>query len=112
MAFKIVPLTTAPNQSLAITLPINGRNLTLGLDISYNAAANYWVMDISDSSGELLLASLPLITGEYPAADILGQYQYLGIGSAVVVNASNTTLDIPDDVSLGVDHFLLWGDSV
>jgi hypothetical protein len=112
MAYKIIPLTTAPSQSIAITLPINGKNITLGLTVRYNSIANYWIMAISDNDGNLLLDSLPLVPGEYPAADILGQYQYLDIGSAFIVNASNSGLDIPNDVSLGVDHFLLWGDSV
>ncbi len=112
MAYKIVPLTADPNQSLTITLPINNENITLGLAIRYNSIANYWVMTISDGNGNLLIDSLPLVQGDYPAADILGQYQYLNIGSAFIVNASNSELDIPNDISLGVDHFLLWGDSV
>lgn len=111
-AYKIVPLTSDPNQALTITLPINNENITLGLTIRYNSIANYWVMTISDGNGNLILDSLPLVPGDYPAADILGQYQYLGIGSAFIVNASNSDLDIPNNISLGVDHFLLWGDSV
>jgi uncharacterized membrane protein len=109
MSYKIVPLTTDPNQSLSITLPINGENITLGLTVRYNSIANYWVMTIHDNNSVLLLDSLPLVPGDYPAADILGAYQYLGIGSAFIVNASNSGLDIPNDISLGVDHFLLWG---
>lgn len=111
MSCKIVPLTAEPNQSLSITLPINGENITLGLILRYNSAANYWVMSIYDSNNTLILDSVPLVPGDYPAADILESYQYLGIGSAYIVNASNSGLDIPNDVSLGVDHFLLWGDS-
>jgi hypothetical protein len=111
MAYKIVPLTTDPNQKLSITLPVNGINLTLNLTINYNSAANYWVMTIADKTGTVILDSVPLLTGKYPAADILGQYQYLGIGSAFVVNASNTSLDIPNDTSLGTDFLLVWGDS-
>lgn len=112
MSYKIIPLTTSPNQKLSVTLPINGQNTTLNLTVRYNTVANYWVMTVADRSGNTLIDSLPVITGEYPAADILGQYQYLGIGSAIVVNASNSSLDIPSDTSLGVDHFLVWGDSV
>ena len=107
MTYKIIPLTTSPNQKLSITLPINGQNITLNLSVRYNTVANYWVMTVADKSGNVLIDSLPVITGEYPAANILGQYQYLGIGSAVVVNASNTELDIPSDKSLGVDHYLV-----
>ena len=112
MSYKIVPLTTDPNQSLSITLPINGENITLGLVIRYNLVANYWVMAVSDSNGNLLIDSLPLVTGEYPAADILGQYEYLGIGSAFVVNVSNLDEDVPTDTTLGTDFYLMWGDRI
>lgn len=112
MACKIIPLTSDPNQSLTITLPIGEENITLDLVVRFNTVANYWVMTVKDNDGITLIDSLPILPGEYPAADILGQYQYLGIGSAFIVNASNTDLDIPNDISLGVDHFLIWGDRV
>lgn len=112
MAYKIIPLTNAPNQTMTITLPINSANITLGITVRYNLVANYWTMTVSDQFGDILLDSLPLVPGAYPAADILGQYGYLGIGSAFVVNASNTDLDIPNDSTLGVDHFLMWGDRI
>jgi hypothetical protein len=112
MAYKIVPLTTDPNQSFTITLPIDSINITLGLGIRYNLVANYWVMSVSDSDGNLLIDSLPLVTGEYPASDILGQYEYLGIGSAFVVNVSNIDEDLPTDTTLGTDFYLMWGDRV
>ena len=110
MGYKIIPLTTEPNQILSVTIPVNDKNITLNLVIRYNVMANYWVMTIKDSFGNILIGSIPLTPGEYPAADILGQYQYLAIGSAFVVNASNTDIDIPTDTTLGTDHFLLWGD--
>jgi hypothetical protein len=112
MGYKIVPLTNAPNQSLTITLPINDINITLNLTVRYNLIANYWILTVADQAGAVMLDSLPLVSGGYPAADILGQYQYLGIGSAFVVNASSSDLDIPSDATFGVDHFLVWGDSV
>lgn len=112
MGYKIVPLTTDPNQTLSITLPINSQNITLNLNIRYNTAANYWVMTVADKNNSVIVDSIPLITGEYPAADIFGQYQYLGIGSAMVVNVSNSSLDFPNDTDLGTDFVLVWGDSV
>lgn len=112
MSFNIVPLTTNPNQSMSITFPIDGKNIILNLIVRYNLRANYWVMTISDSNGITLVDSLPLVSGQYPAADVLEQYGFLGIGSAFVINASSTDLDIPNDISLGVDHFLMWGDRV
>ena len=68
MSYKIVPLTAEPNQSFSVTLPINGENITLGLILRYNSAANYWVMSIHDSNNTLILDSVPLVPGDYPAA--------------------------------------------
>lgn len=111
MAYKIIPLTSDPNQKLSVTLPINNINLTLNLTVRYNTVANYWVMTIADKDNDLILDSVPLITGGYSAADILGQYQYLGIGSAYIVNVGNSALDYPDDTCLGTDFVLVWGDN-
>lgn len=112
MAYSIIPLTTDPSQSFQCTIPIDGKNITLTFLIRYNDIAKYWTMGISDASGNLLIDSLPLVTGEYPAANILAQYAYLGIGSAVVLNIGNLPADRPDDTNLGADYYLVWGDTV
>lgn len=108
--YYIIPLTTNPNQNITVTIPVNGNNITLNLIIAYNLIANYWVMTIIDTSGNVLLDSIPLVTGQYPAADILGQYEYLGLGSAFLVNISNANIDFPTDSDLGTDFVLMWGD--
>ena len=41
--------------------------------------------------------------------DLLGQFQHLGFGSAMVINAGNGSLDSPDDSTLGSDFVLVWG---
>jgi len=75
--------------------------------------ANYWVATIADvSTGQIILDSLPLVTGQYPAANLLGQYAYLGLGSAVVLNMENSPLDYPDSETLGTIFLLAWGDTV
>ena len=107
---KIIPLTTDPNQNLTCTIPINGKNITLSLNIRYNGISGYWTMSVT-KKGALIIDSLPLITGQYPAADILGQYQYLGIGSAVVVPTGTLKTENPDDTNLGADFVLMWGDT-
>ena len=112
MADQIVPLTNSPNQEFQITLSIDGEDLTLGLSLRYNELAGYWIMAVDDQFSNRLLDSVPLITGAWPAANILGQYAYLAIGSAFVINASNTTaMDYPDSTNLGTDFVLLWGDT-
>jgi hypothetical protein len=109
---QIIPLTASPNQSFAITLQVDGSPLTLNLVIKWSEMAGYWIMSISDSSGDLLLDSIPLITGWYPAANILAQYGYLRIGSAFILNLGNSNSDYPGKPDLGTAFALLWDDTV
>jgi hypothetical protein len=104
----IVPLSSAPNQSFNITMTIDGAPLTLQLAFRFSEMAGYWVMTVFDRLANLLLDSIPLLTG----ANVLGQYAYLNIGSAFVINASGiTTMDYPIASNLGVDFLLLWDDT-
>ena len=112
MSAQIVPLTYDPDQTLQVALNVDGKTLTLGLEVKWNATAGYWVMTITDpTTGTTLLDAVPLITGAYPSANILGQYGYLAIGSAYIINAGGVEMDSPDDTNLGTDFVLLWDDT-
>jgi hypothetical protein len=112
MAYKIVPLIPNANQSFTCTLPIDAKNMTLAFSFIYNGIGGYWFMSVTDvKTKTLLLDAVPLVTGEFPAADLLGQYGYLGIGSAVIVPTSSMASDIPDGTNLGTDYVLVWGDT-
>jgi len=66
-------------------------------------------MSISNQAGTPIVSGVPLITGIYPAANILAPYQYLGIGSAYVLNSSGTTSpDYPNATDLGTDFVLIF----
>lgn len=109
---KIVPLTNDPDQTFLITLPVNGANLDLFFRVRYNTEANYWCLSVIDvSTKTMLIDSLPLVTGEYPAANLLGQYEYLGIGQAYIVKNGTPSTQNPDNTNLGTDFVLVWGDS-
>ena len=108
---QIIPLTSAPRQSLSVTLTVDGASLALNLAAYYAEIAGYWVLSISTQQGVLLVDSIPLITGSYPAANILAPYAYLAIGSAYVINVSATSDDIPNAASLGTDFELWWDDT-
>jgi hypothetical protein len=110
MANQIVPLSSQQNQSLSVQLTVDGQSLTLNLKIGWSSMAGYWVMTIFDAQGNLLLDSLPMITGTFPAANILSQYGYLKIGSAYLLNVGNSD-DYPGINELGSDFLLLWGDT-
>lgn len=107
---QLIPLTQAPNQVFSVQLTVDGNSLTLNFVLSYSAMAGWWQLQISDVQGNLLLASVPLITGYYPAANILAQYGYLQIGSAYMLNTGNDPNDFPSSSDL-TQFSLLWGDT-
>ena len=111
MSDQIIPLTSSPNQSFSSTLQVDGASLTLNFILRWNEMAGYWVMSIFNAANALLLDSIPLITGWYPAANILGQYAYLKIGSAAILNQGNSQSDYPGRNDLGTNFVLLWSDT-
>ena len=109
---QIVPLTNAPNQSFILELTVDGKPLSMRAALNFNEMAGYWVLNLSNLSGQLVLASLPLVTGVWPASNILAQYAYLGIGSAYIVNAAHIAADdYPNASELGTDFVLIWDDT-
>lgn len=111
MSSQVVPLSSQPQQLFKVQLQVDGNPLTLILEINWSYMAGYWTITISDAGNNLLLDSIPLITGWYPAANILGQWQYLNIGSAYILNLGNSTSDYPGIDDLGTNWALLWGDT-
>lgn len=63
-----------------------------------------WMMDISDSLGNPLLAGVPLVTG----ADLLAQYAYLGIGGTIYVITDGDPSAPPTFQNLGVNSHLAY----
>lgn len=107
---QIVPLTQAPNQTLTVQLSVDGNPLTLNLKFEYSAMSGWWNMEIANVSNTVLVASVPLITGYYPAANVLAQYGYLAVGSAYILNTGNVDTDYPVESNL-TKFSLLWGDT-
>ena len=110
MSSQLVPLNQAPNQTFAVQLTVDGKPLTLNLVLSYSAMSGWWQLQISDVQNNMLVASVPLVTGLYPAANVLAQYGYLAIGSAYLLNTGNSLDDYPSANNL-VSFSLLWGDT-
>ena len=108
MAYFVLPLTTSPNQTFTSTIPIDGSKIKFNFFLRYNTEAEYWVLDISDSSNASLLASINLVCG----LNLLEQYSYLKIGSAYLVKTDNSLADdSPNEYNLGSKFVLLWGDT-
>lgn len=109
---NLIPLTNDPDQSFTITLPIDGKNITFDLRLRYNTEAKFWWLSITDSTTDvILLDSLPLLTGNFPAANILEPYKYMNIGSIVIVPNGSTALGDPNDENLATGYYMLWGDT-
>jgi hypothetical protein len=111
MSAQVIPLTSAPNQSLNVSLNVNGAVLRLQLFIYFNEMAQYWSMDISDSSANLLISGIPLLTGSWPAANLLAQYGYMNIGSAYMINLGQVVDDYPNSMELGKNFLMVWSDN-
>ena len=111
MAWQQIPIQPIPDQEFSVTIKANGTNIPLIIRLRFNTEGEFWHMNISDGrTGEMLLANLPLVTGEYPAADRLAQFQHLGIGSFLVLKSTEETdADIPGLNDLGSDFLLICG---
>jgi hypothetical protein len=110
MSAQIIPLTTNPNQTFAVQLTVDGATLTLGFVLTYSVMSGWWMMQVSSAQNVVLIASVPLITGYYPSANLLAQYGYLKIGSAYLLNTGNSTTDYPGANDLS-NFSLLWSDT-
>lgn len=113
MANQIIPLSSNPNQKLNLNLSVDGAALTLRLTMRFNEMANYWVATIFDGVGNLLLDSIPFMTGSFPSGNVLRPFGYLKIGSAYLLNNQTTAplSDYPNASNLGSQFVLLWGDT-
>lgn len=107
----IIPLDSSPQQTLQVALSVDGNIIRLQLNIYFSEMAQYWIMDISDTAGNLILSSIPMITGDWPAANLLAQFGYLRIGSAQIINLGQVPDDYPTAAELGSDFLLLWDDT-
>lgn len=111
MSDQIIPLSSAPNQTLSSVLDVDGNNLLLNFAVYFNEQSQTWYMDIADANNNPLLTSIPLVPGNYPAANLLGQYSYLEIGSAYLLNVAGVNEDHPSATDLGTSWNLIWSDT-
>ncbi|MBX4259730.1 hypothetical protein KTC96_24710 (plasmid) [Clostridium estertheticum] len=105
----IVPLTPSPNQSFTCIIPIDSKSITFNFFLRYNTQAECWIMQLSDSKQTIIIDSIPLLCG----TNLLAQYSYMKIGSAYIVKVDTTLAsDKPDDINLGTNFILVWGDTI
>lgn len=98
MTLTEMPLA-ADNQSFRITLA------GALYQISVLWRGSVWVMDLSDSSGGLIVGGIPLVSG----ADLLAQHAYLGLGFSLYVLCDNPLQVYPTQYDLGTYSHLYIG---
>lgn len=97
-------LKSTPNQTIIYSIPGENKNISLGVLLSFNTQAKYWTMSLSDPvTGNSIVTGIPLLCGH----DLLEQYQYLNIGSVVLVNQTGDQITQPDGKNLQ-NFFLIW----
>lgn len=101
MSLQVITLTNSPNQTYTVNLNVDGSPLTVNIAINFNEMAGYWLLSIFDASNNPLISSVPMLTGNYPAGNLLQQQKYLNIGSWYVVNVSNLSAEIGNETGYG-----------
>jgi len=88
-----IPLSPAPQ---TFSIPLNG--IDYKLTVYWNKASQNWVMNIDDDAENPIAHGIPLLTG----TNLLDQFEYLGIGGALVVQTDSAVDDVPSFSELGV----------
>lgn len=94
-----IPLIAQP-QRLSVTLSGESYQLL----VTWNAVSECWLLRIADSSGVVLVSSIPLVTG----TDLLEQFEYLGLGGELQVQTDGDVDAIPTFTNLGIEGRLYW----
>lgn len=105
----LLPVTSRPNQTFKTKVIIDEQNVELTVQLNFREVCGYWTMSITDKDDVMLLANVPLLKGEGETANILYQFDYLGLGYLAVVDAGGSGADYPNAVQLGKDFVLVWG---
>ena len=112
MSYYEIPLTCLPDsyQNFKITLGTGNekKNISLELRLRYLDRYDLWLADVTElATGTIVATGVPLVPGE----DILRQTGYKGVGEAYIMQELPTSLQHPDNKTLGRTFRLVWGDS-
>jgi hypothetical protein len=93
MAAYEIPLRGGAPSRLRISLA----GVSYGLLLTWCVPAQVWTLEIDDVNGNRLLSGVPLVTG----ADLLAQFQYLGIGGMLIAQTDHNYMVPPTFTNLG-----------
>lgn len=88
----IVPLVNIPQN-----FNINLAGTTYTMTVKWNDIGQTWILDVADSSQNMLAAGLPFVTG----ADLLDGLAYLGIDGSLLVYTNGQPFAVPTIDNLG-----------
>ena len=71
--YSIVPIQNIPNNRFSSKIPVDGQNLTLIFYVTYNELAKYWLIDISNADGMMLISGLPVVRSEGHTSELQSQ---------------------------------------
>lgn len=92
---EILEIPTQPATPQRFLISLSGR--TRQLTLSWCQPSSCWILDIADENGVAILAGAPVITG----ADLLAQFEYLGIGGAMIAQTDHDVDAVPTFDNLG-----------
>ena len=97
--FYEVPLSGVPQ---TFTISIAGVSYQLTLTYQ-NVDEGGWSIEIADTAGNDIVSGIPLVTG----ADLLGQYEYIGLGCGMFVYTDGDNDAVPTFDNLGSTSHLI-----
>lgn len=113
MSYYQIPLTCASDRTINFNVTLPGddgkkRNVNIELRLRYLDRYDVWLADVTElATGAIISLGVPLVPGE----DILRQTGYKGVGEAYIMQALPTSLQHPDNKTLGSTFVLIWGDA-
>lgn len=116
MTLSVLPVTSDPNQTFEVSLPVDSTNKRLKFFFSWNPIGQYWQFDLFDQNrnGAQLLSNIPVFPIDFPYNNTILRYEYKEIGSLYLVNVGDSTSesnDRPNINNLGTDWVMVWGDT-
>lgn len=112
--YTVIPSPTSRNEWQTITVQPDGTKKTVQLRFHFVDTKGIWNLSIYDpKTGACMAECIPLLSGLYPSADILGPFGALGIGSACIVPlVTSPTTEHPSETNFGTEFVLVWGDRI
>lgn len=103
-----LPVSSNPNQEFRAKIIIDDNVLELTIHLNFREVCRYWTIDLLDINEQYLLSNVPLIKNG-TVGNILHQFNYLGLGYLIVLDAASTGEDYPGAMQLGTEFILVWG---